>query len=255
MTNTAVTTELLATFPLILRVLKEKIDFYEMNNVVAKDERAAYDVISTVLAQGKQNIPALTKEGSNHDFVMDNAEGAVYVKSNQFVVRLENGKDENGFNTLSVKSFESGYEDGHPLSENLLTASGLNDYHYTEDVNGNLVLSVAEHAKDDLAELWAACIERYNCPEDGFLMEFLEEAGWSTNGHLFVAMPEWTASLTQAPMISSFDLNPALMEDGSSTAEDAKAQEEATVWFYGDYAIDCYVERLLKNGSVTFTKA
>jgi len=77
------------------------------------------------------------------------------------------------------------------------------------------------------------------------LYEFLDNFGYSTNGYLWGIMPEDVGALTGAPMLS----------DDVEYTDDGNIVVSGNVWWYPDYAVSNWLDVLIKNGSVVFTKA
>jgi hypothetical protein len=105
--------------------------------------------------------------------------------------------------------------------------------------NGNLKISV--DGTDDIESL----NDMYDqLGEELFLAELLEKTGWRQNGQLYEVMPEWIGALTDAPIITD-----RLEYDDSGSAD-----EIGNIWWYSEYESKSWVEILLNDGSVVFTK-
>lgn len=77
------------------------------------------------------------------------------------------------------------------------------------------------------------------------LVELLEAYQWRGNGNLYDVFPDDVGALTDAPMLSN----------EVDFCEDGEIIVVGIVWWYPDYAVSNWLDVLIKNGNVVFTKA
>ena len=104
--------------------------------------------------------------------------------------------------------------------------------------NGNLMIQAYAEDMDMLADLKRRCGEK----DDMFLSELLEETGWSANGRLYKVEPIDVGALTEAPLLT----NDLVVEDNGDVLV------TGAVWWFQDYMIENFADRLIKNGQVLF---
>lgn len=109
--------------------------------------------------------------------------------------------------------------------------------------NGNLKFSIHD-AMSDFPTLLD--IKDFHGGDDNAsLCEFLEKFDYSTNGHFYDILPEDVGALTDAPMLT----------DEIDNTENGDIVVNSNVWWYPEYEISNWLDVLISNGSVIFTKA
>lgn len=88
-------------------------------------------------------------------------------------------------------------------------------------------------------------LDRSTHKDRGFLAEMLEYAGWEANGRLFQVAPEDIAALTDAPILT----------DDLVVLDDGKKEVLGDVWWYPQYELKSFAEKLIADGEVTFAAA
>ena len=107
--------------------------------------------------------------------------------------------------------------------------------------NGNLKLSLEDGDKDALQYAF----DNHGANDDMFLAEILEHTGWQGNGRLFQLSPEDIGALTEAPILT----------DCKDIADDGTITKVGNVWWFPNYMITSFAQKLMESGSVVFDAA
>lgn len=106
--------------------------------------------------------------------------------------------------------------------------------------NGNLEITRDD---DDVEEL--EDVRDRSTSDYVMAAEICELTGWTGNGRLYAALPEWVGALTDAPIFTDDLVHP----------EDGPPLVRGNVWWFPDYAVlDPFVV-LIYAGSVVFQRA
>lgn len=108
--------------------------------------------------------------------------------------------------------------------------------------NGNLTFIADAKSMEDLQDIK----DRVGGDDQRFLLEMLDTFGFSGNGRLHAIRPGDVGALTEAPMLSD---GVELMDEPGLVGVYGK------VWWYPNYAVSDFAEKLLENGRVTFALA
>jgi hypothetical protein len=108
--------------------------------------------------------------------------------------------------------------------------------------NGNLKITIDN---SDDREMIADSLENSFHKDHGVIEDMLENTGWTPNGRLYSVLPESIGALTDAPILS----------DEVSFNDDGSQDVIGRVWWYPNYQVESFAEKLLENGFVVFDKA
>lgn len=110
------------------------------------------------------------------------------------------------------------------------------------EANGNLTF-IIENDRD--REILEDIKSRVGGNDVRFLDDMLDQLGFLGNAKLFGIDPVNVGALTDAPMLS----------DAIDLQDDGSIVVLGNVWWYPNYQVEDFAERLIERGSVTFRTA
>ncbi|MDO5947978.1 hypothetical protein [Burkholderia cepacia] len=110
------------------------------------------------------------------------------------------------------------------------------------EATGNLTFLI-ENDRD--REILEDIKDRVGGNDVRFLDDMLDQLGFLGNAKLFGIAPVDIGALTDAPMLS----------DAIDLQDDGSIVVLGNVWWYPNYQVEDFAERLIKRGSVTFQAA
>lgn len=97
---------------------------------------------------------------------------------------------------------------------------------------------------DDDREMIKESMEKASHADHSVIADLMETYGWTGNGQLYQVRPECIGALTDAPILS----DEVEFDDGAQKVT-------GNVWWFPNYQVESFVETLLTDGRVVFTKA
>lgn len=107
--------------------------------------------------------------------------------------------------------------------------------------NGNLTFIADAKNLEDLQGIK----DRVGGNDVGFLAQMLDEFGFVGNAQLWGISPEHIGALTEAPMLS----------DDVEHDDEGNVHVRGKVWYFPDYMVVDFAQKLLDEGRVTFRVA
>lgn len=107
--------------------------------------------------------------------------------------------------------------------------------------NGNLRLSLEKGERDDVQ----AILDNENLDEHGQLADLLDHFGLIGNAVLLPLLPSAIGALTDAPIVT----------DRFEHGDDGTILDIGNVWWHERYAVESFLEVLLREGAVVFQAA
>lgn len=108
--------------------------------------------------------------------------------------------------------------------------------------NGQLCISLEGGADNEAISDLLAC---HGGDDRGLAAELLEDTGWSPNGRLYLVAPEDIGALTDSPIFA----------DRMDHDDTGRVREVGNVWWFPNYQVENFAEKLLAEGSVCFVAA
>lgn len=110
------------------------------------------------------------------------------------------------------------------------------------NLNINPNCSITLEAQADDMEMLENIQQRCEGDDARFLIELLDETGWTPNGKLFFVRPEHLGALTDAPILT----------DELEVDDEGKPVRFGRVWWYPQYEHKDCAQELISKGKVTF---